>query len=169
MRIEEVRIRWVQTQHKADSIYYMIKELILSGVGSAETKLAMVCSPYRLPGVCLTTFVQILDMITGHTESAKARAAQKVDDTKDYANAKYDDTKDYANAKYDDAKGHANAKYNEASGYANQKADEASGYASEKTAQAQQKKGEYETAGKKYWNEKVEQAQKQAEHAKVEL
>ena len=61
------------------------------------------------------------------------------------------------------------AKYGEAKGYAGKKAGEAKGWASKKAGEAGEKKGEYEHAGKKYWNEKVEQAQGKAEEAKVEL
>lgn len=39
---EEVRIRWVQTQHRAESLYTKIKNIIFSGVESAEVKLGMV-------------------------------------------------------------------------------------------------------------------------------
>jgi hypothetical protein len=67
----------------------------------------------------------ILDMITGHAESAKTRASEKYDD--------------------------------------------AAGYANEKAAQADRKKADYESAGKQYWNKKVEDAQQAANHAKVEL
>ena len=60
-----------------------------------------------------------------------------------------------------------------ASESASEKASEASAKASAKAsdapAKASHKKHEYETAGKKYWNEKVGQAQKKAEEAKVEL
>ena len=107
-RTEEVRIRWVQTHHRADSLYTKIRDIILSSVGTAEAKLAM-----------------ILEMITGHAESAKTRASEKY--------------------------------------------DEAAGYANEKTAQADNKKNEYESAGKQYWNKKMEEAQHAAGNAKVEL
>lgn len=79
-------------------------------------------------------------MITGHAEHAKARSAEKYDHAKDYVGEKYDETKDYAGRKSAEAGDYAGAK-----------------------------KGEYESAGKKYWNEKVGQAQKKAEEAKVEL
>lgn len=39
---EEVRIRWVQTQHRAESLYGKIKSIIFSSVESAEVKLGMV-------------------------------------------------------------------------------------------------------------------------------
>ena len=88
-------------------------------MGTAEAKLAT-----------------ILDMITGHTESAKARVNEKYDEGKAYASAKYDEASDLAN---------------------------------EKAKQAAETKGEYETSGKKYWNEKVEDARKNAGKAKIEL
>ena len=116
---EEVRIRWVQTQHRADSLFAKIRDIILTGVGTAEAKLAT-----------------ILDMITGHTDSAKARVNEKYDEGKAYAGAKYDEASDLAN---------------------------------EKAKQAAEKKGEYETTGKGYWNEKVEEARKNAGKAKIEL
>lgn len=44
MNTEEVRIRWVQTQHRAESLYVKVKNIILSSVESAEVKLGMVSS-----------------------------------------------------------------------------------------------------------------------------
>ena len=46
LHTEEVRIRWVQTQHRAESLYTKIKNIILSGVESAEVKLGMVSALY---------------------------------------------------------------------------------------------------------------------------
>ena len=91
--------------------------------------------------------LQILDMLTGSAEHAKAYGGAKFEDAKGYASDKYDDAREYANEKYADAE----RVYSDAS----KKTDK--------------KKTEYESAGKKYWNEKVEQAQKGAEEAKVEL
>lgn len=68
---EEVRIRWVQTQHRTDSLYTKIRDIILGSVGTAESKLAM-----------------ILDMITGQAESAKTRASEKYDEAAGYADEK---------------------------------------------------------------------------------
>ena len=48
-------------------------------------------------------------------------------------------------------------------------ASSAKEHASQKTNEAKGKAGEYESAGKKYWNSKVEDAKKAADHAKVEL
>ena len=42
-------------------------------------------------------------------------------------------------------------------------------YVEKKSDQTRQKGAEYESAGKKYWNEKVDEAKKKAEEAKVEL
>lgn len=47
---EEVRIRWVQTQHRAEGLYARIKNIILSGVETAEEKLGMVSNIH--PGCC---------------------------------------------------------------------------------------------------------------------
>lgn len=85
----------------------------------------------------------ILDIITGHAESAKTRAEEKVEEGK--------------------------AKADEAAGYAGQKYEEGKGYANEKAREAGEKGAEYESAGKKYWNEKVEDVQRGAGKAKVEL
>ncbi|KAI0078390.1 hypothetical protein K474DRAFT_1660392 [Panus rudis PR-1116 ss-1] len=132
--IQEVRIRWVQTQHVADDLFHKILNTINSGVETAEDKLGQI---YR----------QILEMITGYSESAKTRSYETYDASKDYANEKVAQGRDYANQKYEDAKATA-----------------ATG-----TAKAGQKGAEYESAGKKYWNEKVEQAKRKADEAKVEL
>lgn len=143
--LQEVRIRWVQTQTKAEGLYAHVKELVMSGVETTEEKLGM-----------------ILDMLTGYTEHTTQRTA-----------AKYGRAKAKAGEKYDDVSAAAGEKYDEASKAAGETAEAAQEYVGEKYADAKgkadKKKGEYETAGKKYWNEKVEQAQRKAEEAKVEL
>ena len=68
---EEVRIRWVQTQNRTESLFTKIRDIILSSVGTAEAKLAT-----------------ILDIITGHAESAKTRTSEKYEEGKGYANEK---------------------------------------------------------------------------------
>ncbi|CAL1698316.1 unnamed protein product [Somion occarium] len=139
--LQEVRIRWVQTTTRAEALFATIREVITSGVEAAEEKLGT-----------------ILDILTGHVESAKTRANEAQDATKDYVNEKYAEGKDYAGQKAGEAKAKAGDTYE---------------YASDKTAEAKGKAGaksaEYSSAGKKYWNEKVEAAKKKADQAKVEL
>ncbi|CAL1698321.1 unnamed protein product [Somion occarium] len=128
----EVRIRWVQMT---------IRKVITNGVEAAEEKLGI-----------------ILDILTGHVESAKTRANEAQDATKDYVNEKYAEGKDYAGQKAGEAKAKAGDTYE----YASDKTEEAKGKAGAKSA-------EYSSAGKKYWNEKVEAAKMKADQAKVEL
>lgn len=84
----------------------------------------------------MLTTSQILDLLTGSTEHAKARA---------------------------------NEKYYENKEHAHKKADEYADYASQKSDEAKAKSADYESTGKKYWNQKVEDAKHAADHAKVEL
>ncbi|CAL1698317.1 unnamed protein product [Somion occarium] len=157
--LQEVRIRWVQTTTRAEALFATIREVITSGVEAAEEKLGTVRSRrlhFRLLfNIC---YPQILDILTGHVESAKTRANEAQDATKDYVNEKYAEGKDYAGQKAGEAKAKAGDTYE---------------YASDKTAEAKGKAGaksaEYSSAGKKYWNEKVEAAKKKADQAKVEL
>ncbi|KIP01457.1 hypothetical protein PHLGIDRAFT_32539 [Phlebiopsis gigantea 11061_1 CR5-6] len=128
--LQETRIRWVQTQHRAGSLYSTILHIIMSGVETAEEKLGM-----------------ILDLVTGSAEHAKARSQET-----------YDDAAAYAHGKADGARGYADAKFDEASGrYADAK------------QRVGEKAGETESAGRQYWNDRVEDAKRAADHAKVEL
>lgn len=139
---EEVRIGWIQTQHRAEGLYAKIKNIILSSVESAEVKLGMV-SPLSSRFACRqarlltgTLNVQILDLITGSAEHAKTRSGEK---------------------------------WEEGKAYADEKASSASARGAQNTAEAKAKAGEAESAGKKYWNQKVEDAKRAADHVKVEL
>lgn len=155
---EEVRIRWVQTQHRAESLYSKIKNIIMSSVESAEVKLGMVSSLVRSCKLPMLTISQILDLLTGSAEHAKTRANEKYYENKHWAHRKADEATDYANEKVDEARDYAGHKSAEYSAYAGEKADE-----------ARDKSADAESAGKKYWNQKVEDAKRAADHAKVEL
>ena len=146
MCAEETRIRWVQTQHRAESLYTKIVGIVMGGVESAEEKLGMV-RRLRPRAASADALVQILDVVTGSAEHAKARSKEAYDDAAAYAQDKAGDARGYADAKFDEASG----RYAEAAGRASEEAREAAG------------------AGAQYWNERVEDAQHAAEHAKVEL
>ncbi|KAK7688573.1 hypothetical protein QCA50_008111 [Cerrena zonata] len=99
--LQEARIRWVQTTDHTESLFNKLKDIIMNGVGAAEEKLGL-----------------IIELITGHAETAKERSKA---------------------------------------------------YVGEKAHQAKEKGAEFEKAGKKSWNEKVDQTKRKADEVKVEL
>jgi len=63
--LQEVRIRWVQTTSTAESMYLRIREVINNGVGAVEEKLS-----------------QVLHILTGTKEEAKAKGQKGYHDAK---------------------------------------------------------------------------------------
>ncbi|EPQ55816.1 hypothetical protein GLOTRDRAFT_138588 [Gloeophyllum trabeum ATCC 11539] len=125
--LQEVRIRWVQTQTKTEALYIKLRSLLASGVYIAEEKLG-----------------QALDILSGHAEESKRYAGDKYEETKDWAGEKYDENKAYANEKYEQGKGYANEKAADASDYAHGKASSVSA-----KGQASSVKGKfYQATGK---------------------
>ncbi|KZT23055.1 hypothetical protein NEOLEDRAFT_1137189 [Neolentinus lepideus HHB14362 ss-1] len=91
--LQEVRIRWVQTQSRTEAMYNKLRELLSSGVYIAEEKLG-----------------HALEILTGHAEEGKRYAEGKYEDGKDWAGEKYDENKAYANEKYEQASDYAHGK-----------------------------------------------------------
>ncbi|KAI0790990.1 hypothetical protein C8Q75DRAFT_758816 [Abortiporus biennis] len=165
--LQEVRIRYVQTTHRADDILSKIRDAINNGVGVAEEKIATV-----------------LDMLTGYAETAKTRGYETYSGSKAYAGEKYDDTKSSVSSAGSSASSGASSTASHASSGAGSAASHASSagssvgssassvgsYATDTAKEAVKSKGsEYDSAGRKYWNEKVEEAKRAADQAKVEL
>ncbi|KAJ3477437.1 hypothetical protein NLI96_g10462 [Meripilus lineatus] len=106
--LQEVRIRWVQTSHRADATFARILEVINNSVTAAEEKIGM-----------------ILDMLTGHMESAKHRGQGAYEQGRDYADEKYYEGKEYATSKAKDAKDKTREYEKAGKKYWNEKAEEA--------------------------------------------
>ncbi|KAL4253753.1 hypothetical protein ABKN59_002957 [Abortiporus biennis] len=144
-----------------------IRDAINNGVGVAEEKIATV-----------------LDMLTGYAESAKTRGYETYSGSKAYAGEKYDDTKSSVSSAGSSVSSGASSAASHASSGAGSAASHASsagssvgssasslGSSATDTAKetAKSKGSEYDSAGRKYWNEKVEEAKRAADQAKVEL
>ncbi|THH29965.1 hypothetical protein EUX98_g4221 [Antrodiella citrinella] len=150
--LQEVRIRYVQASSRAEALYVKIRDALKDGVEVAEEAIG-----------------DVLEKLTGHAESAKSRAAESYEQGKGYANHKYADSQEYVNEKFDQAADYASDKTKSAKGTATSAAHDAKGQAEKVKADAKKKTAEYGNAGAKYWNEKVEDAKRSADKAKVEL
>ncbi len=178
----------MQTSNRAEAVYSKIRDVINGGVEAAEEKLGMVpCHPLSSSIVTVSSDsrdTQIMDLLTGHVESAKHRGQAAYQQGRDYADEKVNTGQDYLSGKYTERKYYASQIAKEGKDYASQKAAEGKDYAYQKATEGKDhvasktqgakdtagaKTAEFEKAGKKYWNEKVEGAKRQADKAKVEL
>ncbi|KAG1852556.1 hypothetical protein C8R48DRAFT_676074 [Suillus tomentosus] len=82
--LQETRIRWVQTSNRAETIFTKLNEIINSGVGAVEDRLA-----------------RILELLSGHLHYA----SEKTSDARAYAEDKKDSAWHWCSQKGDDAKG----------------------------------------------------------------
>ncbi|KAG2098385.1 uncharacterized protein F5147DRAFT_713759 [Suillus discolor] len=89
--LQETRIRWVQTSNRAETIFTKLNEIINSGVGAVEDRLA-----------------RILELLSGHLHYA----SEKTSDARAYAEDKKDSAWHWCSQKGDNAKG-KNADYAE--------------------------------------------------------
>jgi hypothetical protein len=124
--LQEVRIRWVQTQTRAESLIARVTDIVNSNVHYAEQKIG-----------------EILSLLTGTARSAEDSAKASYDDAKGYAQEKAHDAEWAAEsagwegkAQWKDAKGTAKSKAAEASGNARATKEWAQGKAESATAEA---------------------------------
>jgi hypothetical protein len=84
---EETRIRWVQTQTRAESLLVKIKEVINSGIYKAEDTLS-----------------HLFALLSGGWEEKKERAKDKGAEGRDYLEKKAGEGRDWADEKVGDAR-----------------------------------------------------------------
>jgi uncharacterized protein YjbJ (UPF0337 family) len=125
--LQEVRIRWVQTQTNAEDIIGRITDIINSNLHLAQAKIG-----------------DFLALLTGTARNAEDSAKATYDDTKGYAQEKARDAQWAAEsagyegkAQWNAAKGNAKSKAAEASGNARATKEWAQGQAQSVTAEAE--------------------------------
>jgi len=119
---EETRIRWVQTQTRADNLFLKIKELVNSGIYAAEDVLH-----------------HLMALLSGGWEETKEKSGEAYGAGKAKTSEVYEEGK----AKAGEAQGWAGKKKGEAEGWAEEKVDNARKATGEKVKVGGQKiKGE---------------------------
>ncbi|EIW76838.1 hypothetical protein CONPUDRAFT_110475 [Coniophora puteana RWD-64-598 SS2] len=130
--LQETRIRWVQTQSRAETMYEKIAELVNSGVEATEEKIA-----------------RIYELLTGTATEGAEYAEKKRDDAYGWGSEKKGQAEGYAKEKKGQAEGYTKEKKGKVEGYGKSKKGEAEGY-------AKSVKGEAKETGKKA-GEKIKQ------------
>ncbi|KAF7420861.1 hypothetical protein PC9H_011379 [Pleurotus ostreatus] len=91
--LQEVRIKWVQTNHHAENLYMRVSEIINSAVDSAEQKLA-----------------RLVEVLTGYSSDKYTAAKTYAEEGRRTANAKYEEGRIYGEKKVDEARDYVGEK-----------------------------------------------------------